>query len=284
MPPIIDEETFSAVRGLMQSRDPKRLPPRVANGPTFLAGLARCGYCDAALIQNTGKGGAYRYYCCSRKLKEGVTACGGLRVPMGSLDEIVVGEVAKRVLEPQRLGEMLHAYVRAGSEREDQNRERLARLRHAQKDAEAGIARLLGLVEQGVMEAEDPSLRERLISLKVQRDERAKDAADLQRRMSSGKPQITPEKIDRLSILLRDKLHHGEPEFRQAYARLIMDEVIVDDGENPHQRLEGDPGPMRCGRGHPSCACSSLFCSGVAHPTGFEPVASAFGGRIRRGF
>jgi len=99
VPPIIDEETFNAVRGLMHSRDPERLPPRVANGPTLLAGLARCGYCGAALIQNTGKGGAYRYYCCSRKLKEGITACRGLRIPMGSLDEIVFSVVAKRVLD-----------------------------------------------------------------------------------------------------------------------------------------------------------------------------------------
>jgi len=84
VPAIIDEPTFNAVRGLLQSRNPKRMPPRVANGPTFLAGLARCGYCGAALIQNTGKGGAYRYYCCSRKLKEGVTACRGFRMPNGS--------------------------------------------------------------------------------------------------------------------------------------------------------------------------------------------------------
>jgi hypothetical protein len=47
---------------------------------------------------------------------------------MDRLDDIVVGEVAKRVLEPQRLGEMLEAYVRAGSEREDQNRDRLSKL------------------------------------------------------------------------------------------------------------------------------------------------------------
>ena len=126
---------------------------------------------------------------------------------------------------------MLEAFVRAGSERENQNRERLAKLRQGYKDTEASIARLLGLVEQGIMEAGDPSLRERLIGLKVQRDERAKDAADLQRRMSTGEPQITPEKIERLSILLRDKLHHGEPEFRQAYARLIMEEVTVSDEE-----------------------------------------------------
>jgi hypothetical protein len=33
----------------MQSRDPKRMPPRVANGPILLAGVIRC-YCGAAMI------------------------------------------------------------------------------------------------------------------------------------------------------------------------------------------------------------------------------------------
>jgi site-specific DNA recombinase len=231
VPAIIDEPTFNAVRGLLQSRNPKRMPPRVANGPTFLAGLARCGYCGAALIQNTGKGGAYRYYCCSRKLKEGVTACRGFRMPMDRLDEIVVGEVARRVLEPNRLGEMLQAYVGAGSDREDQNRERLVKLRHAYKEAEAAIARLLELVERGLMDAEDPALRERLIGLKLRRAESTKDAGDLQRHIASGEPEITVDKIGKVAVLLRDKLRHGSPELRQAYARLVMDEVSVSDEE-----------------------------------------------------
>jgi len=41
---IIEETAFNEVQGLLQSRNPKRTPPRVVNGPTFLAGLARCGY------------------------------------------------------------------------------------------------------------------------------------------------------------------------------------------------------------------------------------------------
>jgi site-specific DNA recombinase len=32
-------------------------------------GLARCGCRGAAMIQNTGKDGLYRYSCCSSKLK-----------------------------------------------------------------------------------------------------------------------------------------------------------------------------------------------------------------------
>jgi DNA invertase Pin-like site-specific DNA recombinase len=60
VPAIIDEKTFNTMQALLQSRAPKRVPPRVVNGPTFLAGIARCGHCGAALIQNTGKGGTYR--------------------------------------------------------------------------------------------------------------------------------------------------------------------------------------------------------------------------------
>lgn len=139
VPALIEEAAFNAVQGLLRSRNPKRLPPRVANGPTFLAGLARCGHCGAALIQNTGKGGTYRYYCCSRKLKEGPTACRGMRIRMDRLDGIVLEELSKRILEPARLTEMLGAYARASWERENADRERLTKLRHARNDAEAGI-------------------------------------------------------------------------------------------------------------------------------------------------
>ena len=119
VPAIIDESMFNEVQALMQSRSPKRTPPRVVNGPTFLAGIARCGYCGAAMIQNTGKGGLYRYYCCSSKLKKGPSACRGLRTPMEKLDEIVVGEVARQVLDPDRLTAMLDAYVQSAAAQAD---------------------------------------------------------------------------------------------------------------------------------------------------------------------
>jgi DNA invertase Pin-like site-specific DNA recombinase len=226
VPAIIDEKTFNAANALLQSRAPKRVPPRVVNGPTFLAGIARCGHCGAALIQNTGKG-VYRYYCCSRRLKEGTMSCEGIRMPMSKLDDIVIGEMSRRVLQPDRLQAMLESYTRDALSREDHNRERLRQLRHDLKEAEAGLVRLLELVEAGVMDAADASLRERLINLRFRRDELSKDTIDLQKRLASAEPIITPEKVGRLAILLRDKLHDGSPELRQAYARLLLSEVSV---------------------------------------------------------
>ena len=73
---------------------------------------------------------------------------------MDKLDGIVIGEVAKRVLDPERPTQMLEPYVRGASERENTDRDRLAEPRHERKDAEAGIMRLLELVEKGLMHGE----------------------------------------------------------------------------------------------------------------------------------
>jgi len=231
VPAIVDETTFTAVQALLQSRNPKRVAPRVVNGPTLLAGIARCGHCGSALIQNTGKGGHYRYYCCSRKLKEGATACQGLRIRMDRLDEIVIDEVTSQVLDPTRLQVLLEAYLKSAASRTDDGKVRLSRMRQAHKDAEAAIVRLLELVEKGLMDAEDPNLKERLIGLKVQRDELGRDIADLQKRLTNGEPTLTPDKIEKFAALLRDRLHNGPAEFRQAYVRLAMREVVVQDKE-----------------------------------------------------
>ena len=77
------------------------------------------------------------------------------------------------------------------------------------------------------MDANDPSIRDRLVGLKLQRDEHARDISDWQKRLAQGDPGITPEKVERLAILLKDKLFNGAPELRQSYARLMMREVRV---------------------------------------------------------
>jgi site-specific DNA recombinase len=162
---------------------------------------------------------------------------------MEKLDEIVVGEVARQVLDPDRLTAMLAAYVQSAAAQADGAEAQLAKLRHDHTAAVAGIVRLLELVEKGLMEPQDPAMRERLVALKLQRDQVAKEIGELQNRLASPTPRITPEKVARIGGLLRDKLYEGPPEFRQAYARLLMDEVQVSPtrrsasaGQNPFWR------------------------------------------------
>jgi site-specific DNA recombinase len=231
VPPIIDETTFNKVQSLLKSRSPLQTPTRVTNGPTLLAGLVRCAHCGAALIKNTGKSGAYRYYCCSKKQKEGVTSCQGIRIPMDKLDGIVIDELSKRIIQPERLNIMLHDFVRASADQNNSARSRLSELRHQLKEAENGLARLLELIEKGLMHPDDPALKDRLISLKLRRNEAGQALADYQKRLSTKEPEITPEKIQRVANILKDKLYNGSPDLRQAYARLLINDVTVSEQE-----------------------------------------------------
>src|SRR3546814_20221358 len=103
--------SFNAVQALLQSRAPKRNAPRLVNTPTLLAGIARCGHCGAELIQTTGKGGPYCYYCCSRRPKDGRLGCRAMRMPMSRLDNLVLQEVFTRILKPPRVKNRIAAYL-----------------------------------------------------------------------------------------------------------------------------------------------------------------------------
>src|SRR3546814_2695959 len=83
---------------------------------------------------------------------------------------------------------LLDDYLQSSIERDDRNQHQLRRLRHEHKEADAGLARLLDLVEKGLMEVEDAALRERMVSLKFRRDELAREISDLIRRLESSEP------------------------------------------------------------------------------------------------
>jgi len=166
----------------------------------------------------------------ARKLKIGRRKAYALaRIDRRFHDLGIAPEVTKQILQSDHLKELLGNYLRTAIERED--RDRLRQMRQDHKEAEAGIAPLLELVEKGLMDAEDASMRERLVNLRFRRDELAEQISDMTRRLAMAEPVITPAKIEKLALLLRDKLHHGSPDLRQAYARLLLSEVRV----QPHE-------------------------------------------------
>ena len=120
------------------------------------------------------------------------------------------------------------------------------------------------------MAAEDPTLRERLVSLRLRRDEAARDASELRRRLSEGEPEITPAKIEALARLIKDNLEYGSPDLRQAYARLVLRQVEVLDQTI---RITGSKALLaRAAAQGPDNASTPVlsFCTGMARPAGFR--------------
>ena len=70
-------------------------------------------------------------------------------------------------------------------------------------------------------------LRELSFAFRVKRDELGRQISDLQKQIASAEPSITPEKIERVAVLLRDKLHDDLAEMRQERARITIQDVRV---------------------------------------------------------
>lgn len=80
-----------------------------------------------------------------------------------------------------------------------------------------------------------------MVALRFRRDELNTDITDLNRRLNDERPDINREKLKTVSNLLRGQLDSGDHKFRQAYARLLLDEVRVSGSGNPRHRFEKAP-------------------------------------------
>ena len=118
VPPLIDQATFDAVQAHLRARNPKVTPARVVSGPTLLTGICFCADCGGAMTLRTGKGGRYRYYTCSIKARQGETGCKGRSIPMEKLDNLVAGHIEDRLLQPERLEEVLASVLDRRQERD----------------------------------------------------------------------------------------------------------------------------------------------------------------------
>ena len=233
VPPIIAEEEFQAVQARLAERNPRRLPPRVVSGPTLLIGIAKCGCesCQGALTIRTGKSGQYRYYACSRRATRGATVCAGQSIRMEKLDGLVLDALDRRLLQPERLRDLLSAFLDHSEASNEKRRQDLTLLRSEKTQTEGAINRLYELIEQGLASPADTGFAERLTRQRQRLDMLTADIALLERQLAREQRRITPDTVERFGSLLRTHLREGDPALRQGYVRLLVDEVQVDGRE-----------------------------------------------------
>ena len=231
VPALVTNENFQRVQASLHARSPKRVPPRIVGNPTLLTGIARCGTCGFGMTIRTGKSGRYRYYACAGCAQKGKTVCPGRSISMPALDGLVLEHLASRLFTPERLQVVLEAYIDRSGKADTHRREQLSQARRALTETQGKVGRLLELVEQGLMDVNDPSLRDRLESAKHARQASADRVKLLDAASSASTTTITDENIARLATALRRALQSEDPAFRKAYLRLFVDQVVVGDEE-----------------------------------------------------
>lgn len=231
VPALVTREEFDRVQASLSMRNPRKTPPRVVSGPTLLTGLARCGTCGSGMTIRTGKGGRYRYYVCAGCAQKGPTVCPGRSIGMAALDGMVLEHLAQKVFQPDRLARILEAYIERSTEADAARKERLAQARRRLTEAEGGLARLIELVERGLVDLDDPALKDRLQAARQARDAAREEIKLLDAATSSHTQSITPERIARFGAHLRSALADPDPAFRKAYLRLFVGQIEVGDNE-----------------------------------------------------
>lgn len=228
--PIIDPARFDALQAQLKDRNPRITAPRVVTGPILLTGIATCAGCGGGMTLRTGKSGRYRYYVCAACAQKGKTACKGRSVPMDQLDAAVMESMADQLLTPERIGALLRGLMDRQTRRDADYANRLTALRAKLSEAEGRLGRLYQAIENGIADASDPTLKDRVATVKTERDI-AQVAFD--RAVAEMQPdaKITEDKIAAFVAVMRANVLTGDVPFRRAYLRAVIDNVEVDDTE-----------------------------------------------------
>ncbi len=241
VPPLIDQATFDAVQAHLRARNPKVTPARVVSGPTLLTGICFCADCGGAMTLRTGKGGRYRYYTCSIKARQGETGCKGRSIPMEKLDNLVVGHIEDRLLQPERLEEVLASVLDRRQERTERRREHIAELNKRAAETDLRLKRLYDAIESGVADLDDPALKERIVGLKAIRDQAQADADRAQAMAeSAGQQAITPAMVQKFATTARARIRIDGGGYRREHLRALAQRVEVAEKEVRIMGSKGD--------------------------------------------
>jgi site-specific DNA recombinase len=223
-----------------EPRNPKVTPARVVSGPTLLIGICFCAGCGGAMTIRTSKGGRYRCYTCSIAARQGATGCKGRSIPMEKLDDLVAGHPERRLLDPERLEEILAAVLDRRQEQAERRHAHIAELNKRAAEADARLRRLYDAIESGVADLDDPALKERVAELKVTRDQAQADAQRASQGAEAAGTTITPAHVAAFAHKARERIRLPGGGYRRDHLRALAQRVEVADQEVRIMGSKGD--------------------------------------------
>ncbi len=198
VPPIVDRETFDAVQKLLKKRAPMVTPGRTVSGPTLLTGICFCADCGGAMtLRTSGKAKHYRYYTCTTAARQGKTGCTCRTIQMDRLDHLVADYLEHRLLDANRVQDLLAAHLDRREERDGRRRTQANELTKRAAETEQRLKRLYDAIESGVADLEDPSLKERIEELKATRDQARIHAERAKAAIETADQSLTPTRASR---------------------------------------------------------------------------------------
>jgi site-specific DNA recombinase len=134
----------------------------------LLSGIARCGYCDKALVGHGAKGGRFSYYVCGTLLKKGAGACRARYLNSKRSEGLVVDKIREHILTEENLKELVHLVNEEMDAASQEYQRQLDLVIDEIADVDRRLDRLYDTLETGYLKLGD--LAPRIKFLKARKD------------------------------------------------------------------------------------------------------------------
>ena len=146
---------------------------------------------------------------------------------MEKLDELVVQQVAKQVLLPDRLHILLQSWLDRSDTAREKRQSELKALRSRLTNLDGESAQVIKLVRNGICSPDDPQIATELANIAAQKRALEADIDVVESQLANGSRAITPETIEKFGLLLSSKLSDQNATLRREYVRMLVDKVEV---------------------------------------------------------
>ena len=157
---------------------------------------------------------------------------------MEKLDTLVAGHIEQRLLQPERLEEILSPVLDRREERAERRRAHIAELHKRAAEADAELKRLYDAIENGVADLDDPMLKDRIAELKAIRDQAHADAERAEDAIERAGPTITPQVLKTFARTARKRMRTESGGYRRDHLRALAQRVEVDRERTSHHGVE----------------------------------------------
>jgi len=198
---------------------------------------------------------------------------------MERLDSLVAEHIEQRLLQPKRLEQILSRVLDRREERAKRRTAHIAELRKRASEADAKLKRLYDAIENGIADVSDPMLKERLTELKAIRDQARADTERTAGAVDRLGPSITPQALKTFASQARRRMRTESGGDRRDHLRALAQRSGCERSSHHGVKRRALAHARRRVRRKNGRFWSAQFCTEVAHPTRFERVTFAFGGR-----
>lgn len=230
IPPIISQEQFDHVQARLASN--RRFAQRNNKAhPYLLRNLVSCGRCGLACLARTA--GRHRYYSCTGKLpalfSHREQKCPSRLSPAERLDELVWADLCALLTHPEQVTQAL-ARAHGGHWLPQELQARQQGLRRGQASLEQQLERLTDAYLAGVVALDE--YRRRRHDVERHQQQLAEQARQLEAQADRQKELAgLSNSIGEFCCRVQQGLAHASFEQRRSLIELLVDRVIVTDGE-----------------------------------------------------